>query len=185
MAYVTMLKNVDQASLVMLQDVCGEAGLIQLLLSWLHILCPPIFSIVRGDRARQKHIILVENNMLMCLSLLSLIWSNHAMNNKRLLEADALQTLMYVQTAFAAQLYTGLDVTWQDKETIDDFVWIIFSGLSLQPTPDLQGVALWLFCMEFSCQLHAADRDVVIPNTLKTNPYKELHHTPVYFAAKH
>jgi len=61
---------------------------------------------------------------------------------------------------------------------------MIFPGLSLQPTPALSRVVLQLFFTEFSCQLHAADPDVVIPNTLKTNFYKELHHTPVYYCCE-
>ena len=182
MACVTLLEKADQASLVMRQDLCGEAGLIRLLLSWLHSLCPRLFNVMRGDRAMQKHMMLVENDMLVCLSLLSLISTNHAMNNKRLLEADAPQTLMYVQTAFATKIYAGRNVIWQNRESVDFFVWMMFSGLSLQPTPELQTGALRLFCTEFSCQLHAEDRDNVVPNTL--HPYKELHHTPVHFCCE-
>ena len=182
LACSAMLRQRDEALVVQCQDLCGEAGLIRLILCRLYELCPTLFAIVTGDREKHKHVTLVWNAIFVCVTLLSQIAHKHAKNNKRLLDADAPRTLMYVQTAFCDHNYTGFNPIWENTLTTEYFVWTIFAGLSVQPTDALREVALQLFCTEFTCESHKNNRINGAPNTVA--PSEEVRYTPVHFCCR-
>ena len=176
MACFVTLKNVDKITFKEHQNMCGESGLIRLLVTWVHGLVPQFYSYANGnERARRKLTTLVENNALLCMILLRLISTDHALNNYRLIMADAPQTLMYLQTAFSSEMYEGLNVVWQNKESIDDFVWKIFDGFAVQPTPALQRQALRLFYTQFSCLLHDSRISAKAPATTLISIHTPIH----------
>jgi hypothetical protein len=180
LACIITLQNVDKTTFKNHQNMCGESGLLRLIVICLHSLVPQFYSATNGnERARRKLTTLVENNALLCMILLRIISADHALNNYRLIMADAPQTLMYLQTAFSSNMYKGLNVVWQNQESIDYFVWQTFAGFSVQPTSQHQRQALRLFCAPFSCLMHDSHVNVKTP----ANTFWSMH-TPVHLCCE-